>query len=79
MATITLARAQSELALWLDASTALANGQSFSMNGRSLSRSDAEQVRKMINYWSRIEAQMLARQQVSGRDRSRSNPALAKF
>lgn len=78
-ATITLARAQSELALWLDASTALSKGQTFALNGRSLTRSDASEVRKMINYWSRQEATLLARQQGATRDRSRMNPGLAKF
>lgn len=78
MATLTLARAQSELAAWLDASTALSDGQSVSMNGRTLTRADAAEVRNMINYWSRMEAKFLARQH-GDRDRMRGNPGLAKF
>lgn len=77
-ATITLARAQSELAAWLDASTKLAAGQTVSLNGRSLTRADAGHVQSMINYWSRMEASLLSRQQ-SSRDRSRMDPGLAKF
>lgn len=77
-ATITLARAKSELNLWLDASSSLAAGQSFSLNGRTLTRSDAKEVRKMINYWSRTESELESRQHAT-RDRSRMNPGLAKF
>lgn len=79
MATITLARAQSELSAWLDASTALSTGQTVSMNGRTLTRSDVAEVQSMINYWSRMEAKLLGRAQGETRDRMRGNPGLARF
>lgn len=57
--TITLASAQTQLAAWLAASEALAQGQSYSMGGRSLSMANATEVREMINYWSGVEARLL--------------------
>lgn len=56
---VTLAQAQQQLEAWTSASLALADGQSFSMNGRSLSLTDASEVREMINYWSGVEARLL--------------------
>lgn len=79
MATLTLSDAQAQVSAWTAASLALANGQTFSMNGRTLSRTDAAEVRKMLEYWTRIEATLEARQQGTARDRSRMNPGLAKF
>ncbi len=79
-ATLTLARAQSELAAWLDASTKLAAGLAVSINGRSITRADAKEVRAMINYWSKIEAGFLqAADASSTADRPRSGYAVAKF
>ena len=79
-ATLTLARAQSELAAWLDASTKLAAGLAVSINGRSITRADAEEVRTMINFWSKIEAGFLqAADAASGTDRTRGSHALARF
>lgn len=51
MAGITLAQAEAQLATWLAASTAVASGQSYSINGRSLSRVDAGEIREQIDYW----------------------------
>lgn len=79
-ATLTLARAQSELAAWLDASTKLAKGVAVSINGRSITRADAEEVRDMINFWSKIEAGFLqAADQAANTDRPRSGYAVARF
>lgn len=75
---ITLTEAQEQVTAWKAASLALAKGLSFSMNGRALTRTDADEVRKMIAYWSRIEANILSGQQ-SGRDRSRTTPGLVRF
>ncbi len=51
MAGITLAQAEAQLAVWLDANTKVASGQSYSIGGRSLSRTDASEIREQINYW----------------------------
>lgn len=74
---ITLASAQEQLAAWTAASLALAQGQSYSMNGRSLSMTDAAQVREMVAYWSGIEARLLDAA-ATGTTR-RASIALARF
>lgn len=57
MAAITLEFAQARLTLWLEAEAALATGQNYSIetggSKRSLSRVDAGEVRKMVDYWRR--------------------------
>lgn len=50
MAGITLEQAETQLALWLEADTALSKGQSYSVGGRSVSRAET-QVK--IEYWDR--------------------------
>lgn len=56
MAAITLAQAQSHLQSWLDADIALTEGQSYAIDvagsRRTLTRADAAEVRKNIDYWS---------------------------
>jgi hypothetical protein len=51
MAGITQAQAEAQLALWLAADTAVASGQSYSIAGRSLTRSDAKTIRDNITFW----------------------------
>ena len=51
MAGITLAQAESNLEKWIAASEAVANNQSYSIAGRSLTRADASDIQKMIDYW----------------------------
>ena len=55
MAGITLAQAQARLDLWLEADAGVATSQSYEIetgNGRrKLTRADAEQIRKNIDYW----------------------------
>lgn len=51
MVAISLATAQAQLTLWVAASEAISKNQSYSINGRSLSRADAADVLKMIDYW----------------------------
>lgn len=55
MAGITIADAETALALWLAADAALAGSQSYeiSVNGsmRKLTRADAAEVRANIDYW----------------------------
>lgn len=50
MAGITLAQAEAKLALWMEADDRLANGQSYSIGGRSLSRAETQEK---IDYWER--------------------------
>jgi len=51
MAGITLAQAEEQLTAWLDASKAVANGQSYTIAGRSLTRADAKEIRENIKFW----------------------------
>lgn len=51
MSGITLAQAEDQLAVWLAADTAVASGQSFDHNGRSLTRVNAKEIRESINFW----------------------------
>jgi len=51
MAGITLAQAEAQLSAWLDASTAVAQGQSYTIGARSLTRADAKEIREQIDYW----------------------------
>ena len=54
MSTITLTEAQEQLTAWLAASKAVANNSEYRINGRLLRRTDAAEVREMVNYWSNI-------------------------
>ncbi len=51
MAGITLEQAQTQLDNFLEASTKVANGQAYSIGGRSYTRADAEEIRNSITYW----------------------------
>lgn len=51
MAVITQAKAEAQLQLWLDASTALAANRSYTIGDRTLTRANAQEVRDMIDYW----------------------------
>ena len=51
MAGITAAQASSALARWLAADEAVANGQEYTISGRSLTRADAKEIRENIDYW----------------------------
>lgn len=53
MAGITLAQAEARLTSWLEADEAVASGQSYTIAGRSLTRADAEEIRKNIQFWDR--------------------------
>jgi hypothetical protein len=68
MAGITLADAEAQLAAWLAASTAVANGQSYTIEGRSLTRADAAEIRRSLDYWDQ-KVQTLSMRS-SGRGRS---------
>jgi hypothetical protein len=51
MAGITYAQAQAQLTAWLAADTATASGQAYTINGRSLTRANAREIRENIDYW----------------------------
>lgn len=58
---VTLTQAQAHLDAWLQADLAVAGGQSYSINGRSLTRADAKEIKANIEYWesrvARLESQ----------------------
>lgn len=51
MAGISLETARTQLALWVEADTRVASGQSYTIAGRSLSRVDAGEITNKINFW----------------------------
>ena len=51
MAGITLDQAEAQLTAWVAASTAVSQGQSYTIGSRSLSRAHASEILKMINFW----------------------------
>jgi len=53
MAGITLTQAEQKLQLWLDAEDAVASGQSYSINGRSLSRANLKEIEETIDRWDK--------------------------
>jgi hypothetical protein len=63
---ITLAQAEAKLATWMDADDVVATGQAYSMGGRSLTRADAPEIRKNIDYWDK-QVQRLSRSGISVR------------
>ena len=50
---LTLEQAQTALDAWIAADLAVAKGQSYSMNGRSLTLANAREIREQIQYWER--------------------------
>lgn len=48
-----LATAKAQLDAWTAASLALASGQSYAIGDRQLSRANADEVLRMVNYWQR--------------------------
>ena len=55
---LTLSDAQTQLTAWLAADAAVATGQSYTINGRSLTRADAAMITDKIQYWSSVEAKL---------------------
>lgn len=53
MAGISLDQAQARLDAWLAADAAVAQGQSYSGLGRTLTRADAATIRDNIQFWER--------------------------
>lgn len=52
MAGITVDQAQARLDAWLDADAAVSANQAYSINGRSLTRANASEIRANIDYWN---------------------------
>ncbi|MFO0360688.1 MAG: DUF6148 family protein [Flavobacteriales bacterium] len=50
---VTLTHAKTALDAWLAADLAVAKGQSYSMNGRSLTLANSREIREQIQYWER--------------------------
>ena len=50
---ITLTIARNTLNAWIAADLAVARGQSYAMNGRSLTLANAREIREQITYWER--------------------------
>lgn len=59
---LSLADAQAKLTLWMAADDAVAQGQSYTIQGtsgaRSLTRINADEIRKNITFWSAIVARL---------------------
>lgn len=70
MAGITLAQAQAQLDAWIAADAAVAQGQSYEISGRKLTRADAGEVTAKIEYWN-AKVQQLSNS-ASGRTRART-------
>jgi len=50
---MTLNEARNQLNRWIAADVLVAKGQSYSIDGLSLSRVDADQITQKINYWAK--------------------------
>lgn len=70
MAGITLAQAETQLAAYLAAETAVLSGQMYEIAGRTLRRADLEQIRLGIEIWdARVKTLTSA---ARGRSRART-------
>lgn len=70
MAGITQAQAQAQLDAWLAASIATAGNQSYQIADRKLTRADAAEIRRSIEYWQQQVSLLSSR--ATGRSRSRT-------
>lgn len=62
---ITLQTAQDALAAWIKADLSVAKGQSYSMNGRTLTLASIREIREQILYWERRVAALSSTKQNS--------------
>jgi len=51
--TITLQTARDALNAWVKADLSVAKGQSYSMNGRSITLANIREITEQIHYWER--------------------------
>lgn len=70
MAGITLEIAQQRLDDWIAADAAVAQNQSYTIGGRSLTRAHASEIRQNIDYWER---------KVNNLSRSKSGGARVRY
>lgn len=61
---------ESRLQIWLDAEAAIATGQSYQIENRSLTRADLKQVRSQIEYWAGRLAECENEERQGGRNRA---------
>lgn len=69
MSAITLTQAQAQLDAWMAAGLAVAQAQSYQIGERQLTRANASEIRKNIDYWS-AKVSVLTAQQAGGAGRS---------
>ena len=50
---ITLQIAKDALIAWIKADLSVAKGQSYSMNGRTLTLANIREIREQVHYWER--------------------------
>lgn len=67
MAGITLQQAEAKLAEWMSADTKVSAGQEYSIAGRTLRRSDAQEIRENIKFWDAKVRELEALESGSGR------------
>lgn len=67
MAGITLAQAQTQLAAYLAAETAVLAGQSYEIGGRKLTRADLEFIQKGTEIWNQRVVNLSGQQNGYGR------------
>lgn len=60
MSNVTIAQAKAQIDAYQAASLALAKGQSYSIEGRSLTRVDAQFIRDQLTYWQRVHNSLTA-------------------
>ena len=58
------------LKIWLAAEEAIATGQRYQIEGRSLTRADLYDVRKELEYWAGKLAEAEAEEKCGGRNRT---------
>lgn len=58
MSGITLETAKKHLDMWLEAEAAVANGQSYSIGSRTLTRANLSEIRSTIDYWNNKVAEL---------------------
>ena len=56
---ITLTIARNALNAWIAADLAVSRGQSYVMNGRSITLTNAREIREQITYWERRVASFM--------------------
>ena len=70
MAGITLAQAQAQLDAYLAAETAVLQGQSYQIAGRSLTRADLDSIQAGITLWNDRVSQLAVKSAGRGRTRT---------